>query len=251
MENYLTIGDLSKLSGSSVRSLRYYDQIGILKPAYINEDTGYRYYTAEQLATLSMIQACTELDIPLKNFEDYKTEEGTFDLYRLVQIGETLAHQKIHHLEQIVQKLESLSEYLTTVQNIGQKKTPFVRQIKKRKVATAPFYGDIRNEYERMKAMTDLYLKMKACNIAVLYQQGFLFQCENNGEVIPYCFLEVIDDKKDFDYITEIPSGSYTCRVFLSSHMQQAYQEASENGTVIVEYLDEKQNRYVEVQKIK
>jgi DNA-binding transcriptional MerR regulator len=41
METYLTIEMLAALSGSSVRCLRYYDKLGILKPAYINDQTGY------------------------------------------------------------------------------------------------------------------------------------------------------------------------------------------------------------------
>jgi hypothetical protein len=40
----LKIGDLSKLSRVSVKALRYYDEMGLLKPAHVDRFTGYRYY---------------------------------------------------------------------------------------------------------------------------------------------------------------------------------------------------------------
>lgn len=42
--HYLTVGQAAALSGVSVRTLRYYDQIGLLKPQQVGEN-GYRYYT--------------------------------------------------------------------------------------------------------------------------------------------------------------------------------------------------------------
>ena len=50
------IGDFSKLSMTSVRMLRYYDEQGLLPPAHINQTNGYRYYTAEQLNDIAAIK---------------------------------------------------------------------------------------------------------------------------------------------------------------------------------------------------
>ena len=49
MSQYMSIGKVSKLKNVSIKSLRYYDQIGILKPAFVNTETNYRYYTEDQL----------------------------------------------------------------------------------------------------------------------------------------------------------------------------------------------------------
>lgn len=45
MSEYLTISELAKTNSVSIKALRYYEKIGILKPAYINPHNGYRYYT--------------------------------------------------------------------------------------------------------------------------------------------------------------------------------------------------------------
>lgn len=60
----LTVTDVAKLSGVSVRALHHYDQIGLLKPAFMGEN-GYRYYGEEELLRLQQILIHRELDIPL------------------------------------------------------------------------------------------------------------------------------------------------------------------------------------------
>ncbi len=60
------IGDFSKLSQVSVKTLRYYDEIGLLKPSEIDRFTGYRYYTAAQLSRLHRILALKDLGLALE-----------------------------------------------------------------------------------------------------------------------------------------------------------------------------------------
>lgn len=62
----ITIGDFSRLGGVSIRVLRHYDAIGLLRPAYVDPDSGYRYYRAAQLARLNRIIALKELGFTLK-----------------------------------------------------------------------------------------------------------------------------------------------------------------------------------------
>lgn len=59
------ISDFSKISGVSVKTLRFYDQLGLLKPARTDETTGYRYYTAEPLLRLHRILAYKDLGFAL------------------------------------------------------------------------------------------------------------------------------------------------------------------------------------------
>ena len=59
------IGDFSKVAQVSGRLLRYYDEIDIFKPSYIDSTTGYRYYTAEQLPDLNRILALKNLGLSL------------------------------------------------------------------------------------------------------------------------------------------------------------------------------------------
>lgn len=60
------IGEFSRLSRVSVRMLRHYDQLGLLKPSHTNSFTGYRYYSADQLPRLNRILALRDLNFSLE-----------------------------------------------------------------------------------------------------------------------------------------------------------------------------------------
>lgn len=64
-----TVQKLSRLSGVSPRALRYYDEIGLLKPARINS-SGYRIYGQAQVAKLQQILFYRELDVSLENIKE-------------------------------------------------------------------------------------------------------------------------------------------------------------------------------------
>ena len=61
----LKIGEFSKLSRVSVRMLRHYDEIGLLKPAETDRFTDYRYYREDQLPTAGRIAALKEMRLTL------------------------------------------------------------------------------------------------------------------------------------------------------------------------------------------
>jgi DNA-binding transcriptional MerR regulator len=62
----LKIGEFSRLSYVTVKTLRYYDQLGLLKPAEVDRFTGYRYYSASQLPRLNRILALKDLGLSLE-----------------------------------------------------------------------------------------------------------------------------------------------------------------------------------------
>lgn len=62
----IRIGDFSKLSQVTIKALRYYDEMGLLKPINVDEFTGYRYYVVEQLARLNRILALKDLGLSLE-----------------------------------------------------------------------------------------------------------------------------------------------------------------------------------------
>ena len=75
-KNLLTIGEFSKQTDVSIKSLRYYDEIGILPPVYIDKFTNYRYYSFEQVAIVNIIKLCIGLGIPLKEIKNFAQKEN-------------------------------------------------------------------------------------------------------------------------------------------------------------------------------
>jgi DNA-binding transcriptional MerR regulator len=71
----LKIGEFSKLSRVSVKALRHYDEIGLLRPVQVDPSTGYRFYGHEQLPRLDRILALRDLGFSLEQIGQM-LEEG-------------------------------------------------------------------------------------------------------------------------------------------------------------------------------
>ncbi len=69
------IGEFSRIARVSCRLLRYYDELGLLEPARIEADTGYRYYSAAQLPRLNRILVLRELGLSLEQIAQAMREE--------------------------------------------------------------------------------------------------------------------------------------------------------------------------------
>jgi DNA-binding transcriptional MerR regulator/effector-binding domain-containing protein len=61
----ITVGDFSRATHLSVKTLRHYHQVGLLEPATVNPDTGYRYYSAGQIPTAQVIRRLRDLEMPV------------------------------------------------------------------------------------------------------------------------------------------------------------------------------------------
>jgi len=66
----LKIGEFSKIAQVSIKTLCYYDQMGLLKPAHIDRYSGYRYYTLSQMVSLNRILALKDLDFTLDQVQE-------------------------------------------------------------------------------------------------------------------------------------------------------------------------------------
>jgi DNA-binding transcriptional MerR regulator len=84
------IGDFSKLSQLTVKALRYYDELGLLKPVSVDRFTGYRYYSADQLPRLNRILALKDLGLSLEHIamllNDNLSAEQIRGMLRLKQV---------------------------------------------------------------------------------------------------------------------------------------------------------------------
>ncbi len=76
------IGDFSRLSLVSVKTLRYYDELGLLKPARVDDDTSYRYYSTSQLTRLNRILVMKDMGLSLEQIALLLDKEPTPDQIR-------------------------------------------------------------------------------------------------------------------------------------------------------------------------
>ncbi len=96
----MTVHEVSKLTGISVRTLQYYDKIGLFPPAEYTE-AGYRLYDEESLARLQMILLFRELEFPLKDIKGI-IDSPDFDRNKALEQQIKLLEMKKAHTENLI-----------------------------------------------------------------------------------------------------------------------------------------------------
>lgn len=96
----MTVHEVSKLTGVSIRALQYYDKIGLLKPTGYTQ-SGYRLYDDTALETLQQILLFRELEFPLKEIKTI-ISSADFDREKALEQQITLLTMKKEHLENLI-----------------------------------------------------------------------------------------------------------------------------------------------------
>ncbi|MEE1138771.1 MAG: MerR family transcriptional regulator [Acutalibacteraceae bacterium] len=100
------ISELAKLTGVSIRTLHYYDEIGLLKPAFVNEQNGYRDYDEKSLERMAEILFYRELDFPLKSILQILSSPD-YDKTLAIRRQKELLTLKKQRLERLISVLDN------------------------------------------------------------------------------------------------------------------------------------------------
>ncbi|HHF7374196.1 MerR family transcriptional regulator [Legionella bozemanae] len=104
------IKQLAKLSGVSTRTLRFYDEIGLLKPAFYG-DNQYRYYQEEQLLLLQQILFFRELEFPLNDIKEILSCSD-FDKIKSLQKQKSSLQSHIERTQTLIQTIDKTISHL-------------------------------------------------------------------------------------------------------------------------------------------
>lgn len=100
----MKVKDVSKLTGVSVRTLHYYDNIGLLTPDDLTE-AGYRIYSDENLSTLQQILFFRELGFPLKKIKEL-LDSPSFDRQAAFEMQRNMLIEKRNQLDGMIETIE-------------------------------------------------------------------------------------------------------------------------------------------------
>lgn len=101
----MLIKEFAVFTGVSVRTLHYYDDIGLLKPAFVDEATGYRYYDENSLLRMQAILFYRELDFSLKNIRKILSSTD-FDRRAALEEQKKLLILKKERLERLISSID-------------------------------------------------------------------------------------------------------------------------------------------------
>jgi Predicted transcriptional regulators len=105
-QKLLSVSDVSRMTGISVRTLRYYDGIGLLRPTEVTQ-AGYRLYNEEALRRLQIILLYRELEFPLKEISEMMSD-SRFDMTSALERQIELLQKKKTHIENLITLAEGI-----------------------------------------------------------------------------------------------------------------------------------------------
>jgi DNA-binding transcriptional MerR regulator len=110
-----TVGEFARLVQVSRRLLRYYDEIGLLKPSHTDRFTSYRYYSAEQLPQLNRILALKDLGLSLEQIQRVIQDNvSTNEIQGMLLLKKAEIEQ---HLEAEIRRIRSIESRLQAIRN--------------------------------------------------------------------------------------------------------------------------------------
>ncbi|RIJ65017.1 MerR family transcriptional regulator [Rummeliibacillus sp. POC4] len=129
MKNKLSIGQMARLNNVSIKTLHYYDEIGLFKPIEKDVGTGYRYYSVEQFKQLDIILCMKMIGVPLNDIKKQLENRSLDDFISVLENVRNITREKVNVLKRIEKGLYSrVREFESTIneKNIGR---PYFQRI--------------------------------------------------------------------------------------------------------------------------
>ena len=171
------IRKFAQLTGVSVRTLHYYDEIGLLKPSFVDEQNGYRFYDEHSLARMQEILFYRELDFPLKDIAAILSSPE-YDKQTALTEQKQLLMLKKERLERLISALDSAMKgediTMTAFDNreYEEMRSQYAKEAKEKWGGTAAYKesAEKTKDYSREKwneitsAMEDIMAEFAECN---------------------------------------------------------------------------------------
>ncbi|SDB83395.1 DNA-binding transcriptional regulator, MerR family [Pelagirhabdus alkalitolerans] len=197
-QNLLTIGQLQQLTGTHIKSLRYYEKVGVLIPVYIDPDSRYRYYSLSQVHLVFVIQAAIELGIPLKTLNKFLSDEhSSINLNDFLDYGKKIAEEKIKLIETQFALMNDLRASLNLSKQLSNGAFRITESA--RTYYVSPFEGELNNQtaYAALGAFAKTITEAKGhygLEVGMVY-------INSNNSISSYLFFDCLDSKP----VSELP----------------------------------------------
>lgn len=216
---FYTIGEMAQLFHMNIRTLRYYDERGILKPEYVNQDTNYRYYSTNQFERLNAIKYLRALDVPLEKIADFFDEKDVNIILSIFIEQRDSVLKRQEQLARIEKKITNRIEQIETALSASYGKV-IVKCLPQRKIVLLKkkftFADDfeplIRDLCKKHYLDDDIFLG----KVGVSVSQQDLIQRQFTHFSSIFVVVETEDVFKNEDNV--LPEGSYATLQYQGTH---------------------------------
>lgn len=110
MKDLFSVGEAAKAANTTNETLRHYDRIGLVKPSKINEWTGYRYYTKQDIVRLNTVRALQQMDLPLQRIKAVLEYDDLEKIIAFLTEAEQKADEKLAAIQYSKLKIQSAKQ---------------------------------------------------------------------------------------------------------------------------------------------
>lgn len=236
MSTFFTIGEIAKLHNISVQTIRHYEKKNLIKPSYINSETGYRYFTIKQFVVLDLIKQCKAMGLSLEEIKIIIDNYKSFD-----SVLSIISNQK-NIIDSKIQELLSIRDNVTFLEfNIKQTLAEgidnvFVKENYERKFIRYNNTKRYTDEFEINLSKIYTYIQEKYRSTSRILAFSMSYKDLKEGKGLTYNdFLIGINEVgklKEKDIIT-MPHGKY-----LTLNFDDDYNDTSSYYKKIMDYID-------------
>ena len=224
-EELISIGKMAAMNRVSVPTLRLYDEKGLLKPRYVDPETGYRYYDINQNARLDMIAYMKELGMTLSQIADALQKEDISLIEELLSRKNEQIHQQIRQLKAQHDAVERAIQSIERYRKSPATGTLSLEYIDRRFIWGIPcshnFYKDNVHSYEKILRELRSHLEengfqqIHSYNIGTsILQEDFLADRFAADRIFIFTNGR---DLKDRSALQAVESGMYAC-IYLDNY---------------------------------
>ena len=213
----MQIKEFAKLTGVSVRTLHYYDEIGLLKPALVDAQNGYRFYDENSLLCMQEILFYRELDFSLKSILEILSSPD-YDKQKALAEQRKLLELKKERLERIIHALDDATKGMVTMTAFD--KNDYETARKQYENEAKERWGKTQAYKEHAEKTTDYSKdKWQEINDGLMAVFTKFAECKKNGNTADSDEAQAFV-KELQNYITE---NYYTCTKEILAGLGQMY----------------------------
>lgn len=211
MKNYFTISEFAKLRNIDINSLRYYEKLGLLKPAFVDKNNGYRYYSLEQVPVLNKIILCIQLGIPLKEMVKFMDEDGNLRSQQLLEEGRIIAEKRIREMQNNLNYIEYSLKNIEENKDYLERTDVYERYLGERKIMITECYTDFLEPKNFLSEIAKIYKYAQKKGMFPIMPAGQIIKIDEDGQMRFCFFLEILNCEISEEKVLTIPEGIYSC----------------------------------------
>lgn len=209
-----SIGEMQKITGVSVSALRFYDQMGLIKPSFVDEETGFRYYGYEHFWQIEIIKMCRDMKLPLKDLKGVLESQDDGRFVEFLEEQRRNAKAELRRLKEVVADISWMERQWEEKARIQKGTLLYKKYLPERAVIPAFWEANFTNDalHLKLQRLTEQELKHLK---SIKRHYGYYLHTDKfvSGEIDTLAEYLELDSYRDAEAetIEILPAGEYAC----------------------------------------